>query len=151
MKLVHILVVSVLLLPWCLSGCGKADETPPDSATESEALADTEPVALGELQYTLYCASCHGASGAGDGPVADALKVRPTNLTLLESINEGVFPTDRLSSYIDGREYVAAHGSRVMPVWGNVWHQGEGGEALSEAEVQRRIAELVEYIRSIQE
>ncbi len=123
----------------------------PEIAVESDDLADTEPVALGELQYTLYCASCHGVTGKGDGPVADALKVRPTNLTLLESINEGTFPEERLTEYIDGREYVAAHGSRVMPVWGNVWHQNEVGRALSEEEVQRRIAELVEYIRSIQE
>jgi mono/diheme cytochrome c family protein len=134
-----------------LAACGKIASPPPEIAVESDDLSDTEPVALGELQYTLYCASCHGVTGKGDGPVADALKVRPTNLTLLESINEGTFPEERLTEYIDGREYVAAHGSRVMPVWGNVWHQNEVGRALSEEEVQRRIAELVEYIRSIQE
>ena len=134
-----------------IAACGKTASPPPEIAEESDALADTEPVALGELQYTLYCASCHGVTGQGDGPVAEALKVRPTNLTLLQSVNDGVFPAERLTEYIDGREYVAAHGSRVMPVWGNVWHQGAGGEALTEEEVQRRIAELVEYIRSIQE
>jgi mono/diheme cytochrome c family protein len=144
-------VLAVLAAFVLLSSCTERPSPPPEIVRESDDLFDTEPVALGELQYTLYCASCHGVSGEGDGPVSDALKVRPTNLTLLQSINDGVFPDERLSQYIDGREYVAAHGSRVMPVWGNVWHQGEGGKALSEEEVQRRIAELVEYIRSIQE
>jgi hypothetical protein len=36
----------------------------------------------GEALYTTHCASCHGATGQGDGPVSSGWP-RPTNLTLL--------------------------------------------------------------------
>ncbi len=144
----YVAVMAALLM--MINACGGGTPSPDESAVAEMALIDSEPVALGELQYTLYCASCHGVGGQGDGPVADALKVRPTNLTLLKSTNDGVFPVDRLSAYIDGRQQVAAHGTRVMPVWGNVWSESDG-EPVPEEEVALRISELVEYIRSIQE
>ncbi len=140
--------VILVLLVLAVSACSnQAEEAVPET---DEALIDSEPVAMGELQYTIYCASCHGEDGKGDGPVAEALVVRPTNLTLLRSINEGVFPADRLVAYIDGREDVQAHGTRQMPVWGNIWDEVDGRK-VAEEEVQQRINQLVEYIRSIQE
>ncbi|MBT8400196.1 MAG: cytochrome c [Rhodothermia bacterium] len=140
--------VILVLLVFAFSACSNQSG---DAVPESdEALIDSEPVAMGELQYTIYCASCHGEDGKGDGPVAEALVVRPTNLTLLKSINDGVFPADRLVAYIDGREDVQAHGTRQMPVWGNIWDEIDG-KKVDEQQVQQRINELVEYIRSIQE
>ncbi len=35
----------------------------------------------GKALYAQQCASCHGASGKGDGPAAGALNPKPTNLT----------------------------------------------------------------------
>ncbi len=141
-------VVTVLAILALSSACSNQAE---EALQESQdALIDSEPVAMGELQYTIYCASCHGEDGKGDGPVAEALVVRPTNLTLLKSINEGVFPAERLVAYIDGREDVQAHGTRQMPVWGNIWDERDG-QKVPEEDVERRINELVEYIRSIQE
>ena len=107
-----------------MSACTERTADSPEDT--DPPLADSEPIALGELQYTLYCASCHGESGRGDGPVAEALKVRPTNLRLLRSVNNGTFPTERVVRYIDGREAVGAHGTRQMPVWGNVWGEVDG-------------------------
>lgn len=140
----------VTLVLLVLTGSACSNQTGEAVPETDEALIDSEPVAMGELQYTIYCASCHGEDGKGDGPVAEALVARPTNLTLLKSINEGVFPADRLVAYIDGREDVAAHGTRQMPVWGNIWDEVDG-KKVPEEEVQLRINELVEYIRSIQE
>lgn len=37
------------------------------------------------------CVSCHGRSGAGDGPLADQLPVPPANLRGLSAANDGVF------------------------------------------------------------
>jgi putative copper resistance protein D len=37
-------------------------------------------VLRGEPLYARYCASCHGPYGSGDGPVADSLPKRPSNL-----------------------------------------------------------------------
>ena len=51
---------------------------------------------------------------------------------------------------IDGRKDVEAHGSREMPVWGNIWGE-ESGAPVADDVVEKRINELVEYIRSIQE
>lgn len=137
-------LVGVLFVFGCAGDAGQA------SSAADPPLIDSEPIALGELQYTLNCASCHGESGRGDGPVAEALTTPPSNLRMLRADNGGVFPTEAVVSFIDGREEVRAHGTRQMPVWGNIW--GEvGGQPVPEEEVQRRISELVEYLRSIQE
>ena len=55
---------------------------PPDPAntldTPSDEIAVVEADAkAGEADYQIYCASCHGGSGAGDGPVAQALNPKP--------------------------------------------------------------------------
>ncbi len=36
---------------------------------------------LGRQEFMNYCASCHGESGMGNGPVAEYLSVTPPNLT----------------------------------------------------------------------
>jgi mono/diheme cytochrome c family protein len=36
-----------------------------------------------------YCASCHGADGKGDGPMAKSLKVKPADLTRIAARNGG--------------------------------------------------------------
>ena len=35
------------------------------------------------IDYTNYCAACHGLDGKGNGPMASELKGVPTNLTTL--------------------------------------------------------------------
>ncbi len=42
--------------------------------------ADDRQVREGEGLYATHCASCHGATGGGDGPLAAALSVRPPAL-----------------------------------------------------------------------
>ena len=44
------------------------------------ALAPSTNLARGQQLYGDHCASCHGATGAGDGPGAAALRPRPANL-----------------------------------------------------------------------
>ncbi|MDP2322138.1 MAG: cbb3-type cytochrome c oxidase subunit II [Acidobacteriota bacterium] len=44
------------------------------------ALAPSTDLARGQQLYGDHCASCHGATGAGDGPGAAALRPRPANL-----------------------------------------------------------------------
>lgn len=41
---------------------------------------NTESIATGQSLYTTHCASCHGATGLGDGPVGLTLNPRPANL-----------------------------------------------------------------------
>ena len=74
---------------------------------------------IGKAEYQESCASCHGADGKGAGPVADALKPRPAELTTIAKRNSGVFPVGRVYDAIDGRLEVKCHGPRDMPIWGH--------------------------------
>jgi mono/diheme cytochrome c family protein len=100
--------------------------------------------------FKVYCASCHGTGGEGDGPVAPTLIKKPADLTRIAERNDGLFPKERVSAVIDGREEVAAHGTREMPVWGDalIWPEEDTPER--RAEVKRRIDELVALIERMQ-
>jgi mono/diheme cytochrome c family protein len=47
----------------------------PEPAADAGGAGD--PVARGKAHYQLYCASCHGATGAGDGPASAGLEPKP--------------------------------------------------------------------------
>ena len=83
------------------------------------ALAQTDDEHLGLTEYELACMPCHGMDGQGNGPMANQLKIRPSDLTQIAKSNGGIFPTARVFEIIDGRAAVAAHGIRDMPVWGD--------------------------------
>jgi mono/diheme cytochrome c family protein len=103
--------------------------------------------ASGEQMYQTYCAVCHGKDGKGNGPAAEALKTAPTDLTHLAQSNGGKYPADKVSNTIRGDQNIAAHGTKDMPIWGNVfWHMSQGHQS----EVQLRIANLDRYIESLQ-
>jgi mono/diheme cytochrome c family protein len=102
-----------------------------------------------EATYAVHCASCHGRRGAGDGPVAVTLRVPPPDLTTLSQRNGGVFPIERVASYIDGRALPPAHGTREMPVWGTVFDvTGRLIETAGDSEL--RIQALIEYLQRLQ-
>jgi mono/diheme cytochrome c family protein len=125
-----------------LAACQPADST-------SSANDNADPLWNGRQHYEQYCQSCHGGAGAGDGPIAELLKVGPPDLTMIQVNNGGNFPVDQLAAWIDGRNGIESHGSREMPVWGNIWTDEDGG-AEAEQRMTRQINELIEYIRSIQ-
>lgn len=102
----------------------------------------------GKEMYEAYCATCHGKGGKGDGPVAPALKVPPSDLTVLSKQNNGNFPWLQVTKTITGPAGTLAHGSGEMPVWGPVFmsmsHQHE-------SEVRLRVANLTDYMKSFQQ
>lgn len=102
----------------------------------------------GSSVFLTYCASCHGKTARGDGPLADSLRRRPPNLTEILARNKGVFPREKVYRIIDGREKVAGHGGPDMPVWGDAFLRS--GESSTEEAVRRRIQSLVDYLESIQ-
>ena len=114
---------------------------------------------FGRRHFLQYCASCHGVTGKGDGPTAKTLPKRPTDLTKLAKNNNDVFPIARVFAVIDGRIQVMVHGSREMPVWGDIFTQGLKdrmardymSKDLLDALVRTRILTLVEYISTLQE
>lgn len=109
--------------------------------------------AVGADAYRTSCAVCHGANAQGDGEFANLLKVRPPNLTLLSSQNNGEFPFLKVLQTIDGRAVVPAHGTRIMPIWGDTFEREVGesaGPYGAELLIRARIVALVDYIESLQ-
>lgn len=107
------------------------------------------PVPEGRERYMKDCAACHGPTGIGDGPAAQALRKAPSDLTRLAARNDGEFPADYVRRVVDGRGFQElAHGSVEMPVWGLQYRRSL--LALAEARIQRRIKALVAYLQSIQ-
>ena len=114
---------------------------------------------LGKAEFLRSCASCHGVSGKGDGPVAKSLVKPPADLTKLSEKNNGVFPISRVYGMIDGRIQTLVHGTREMPVWGDIYMQGLAdrtspnftSKEMAEAFVRARILMLVEYISTLQD
>ncbi len=109
-------------------------------------IKSTSPVS-GKDMYTTYCAVCHGTDGKGGGPAASALKVPPTDLTLLSKNNGGKYPSIKVAASIRGESATPAHGSKEMPVWGALFWSVSSGH---EGEVQQRVVNLTKYIESLQ-
>jgi mono/diheme cytochrome c family protein len=101
----------------------------------------------GPYLFRVFCASCHGESGKGDGPVADLLKRPPGDMTQIARRAGGSFPRDAVIRTIDGRSLVPAHGPREMPIWGDRLKITEGQ---SEKVIQERIAAIASHLESLQ-
>lgn len=98
------------------------------AATLTNPLAPTTAhLAHGQRLFTSNCAPCHGATGMGDGPVADHTLIPAANLTLGQ-------PTERSDGYLYA---TIRNGSVVMPAY---------GDAMSPTERW----ELVLYLRRLQ-
>ncbi len=113
---------------------------------------NAEPTKWAKADYMNYCAACHGAEGAGDGPMADQLKGKPSDLTLLSKNNGGNFPYPKVYRTIDGtwdRGNLRAHGSDEMPIWGDVFHRKAASEN-AYMETKGRIMAIIQYIESLQ-
>ncbi|MCG6986505.1 MAG: cytochrome c, partial [Thiocapsa sp.] len=128
------------------------------SATSSLALDEAAQIALGKSEYMANCASCHGPTGRGDGPVAEVLTTKPSDLTQITKQYSGTFPADEIYRVINGTNMINPHGSREMPVWGPRFWESASDRAASvphdvdmQAMVHGRITALVQYIESIQD
>ena len=115
----------------------------------SAALGSAVTVENGSALFRTYCASCHGAGGKGDGPLAANLRVAPADLTRIAKRNHGKFDPDKVRRAVDGRGPKEIHGGSDMPVWGDAFKRA--GEGYSEAKVKERIDALVEHISTLQE
>jgi len=104
---------------------------------------------VGSSEYRRYCATCHGPSGRGDGVLADRLRFRPPDLTLLARRDGGKWDGDTVARIIDGRDPVKGHGGADMPVWGDAFKSS--GEGYDDEAVKTRIQAIVGYLESLQE
>jgi mono/diheme cytochrome c family protein len=118
------------------------DETP---VIRHAPAARTDP-SSGEAMFREYCAVCHGLDGKGHGPAAPALRQAPADLTLLTQKSGGRFPWFRITNIIQGDTEISAHGSREMPVWGDVFR----GLGRDETIVKLRVHNLAQYLASLE-
>jgi mono/diheme cytochrome c family protein len=100
----------------------------------------------GKDLFVQHCAACHGLDGKGEGPMAATLKKPPANLTLLTKQNGGSFPRAEVLKFVDGERPIPSHGSRQMPIWGEVFRREK-----SATEARMRIFALASYVESLQE
>ena len=61
--------------------------------------------------YQVYCSSCHGLTGRGDGPLEPMLRGGVPDLTTISARRGGQFPREEIHDIIDGREGFIAHGT----------------------------------------
>ena len=118
------------------------------------ALAQQEAIAaVGQQEFRHACAVCHGLGGKGESVMTtlNLLTVRPPDLTQLSKKHQGQFPFWQVYRIIDGREEVKGHGTRDMPLWGEVFRPPEGGKRADETGAIGRILVLVYYLQAIQE
>ncbi|MDG4650424.1 c-type cytochrome [Roseibacterium sp. SDUM158017] len=127
-------------------------------ATFLAGTAAASAQSAGAQEYMNYCASCHGESAMGDGPIAPLLTVDVPDLTKISERNDGEFPLLHVIQVIDGRTGIRGHGF-PMPVWGSRFAAeaqaeappGAGPHYENELLVRGRILALALYLESIQE
>lgn len=113
------------------------------------AMADDPGMAL----YSENCAGCHGASGIGDGEMAEFMSVKVPDLTTISQRNDGVFPTLKIAHIIDGRSgmRLRGHGTE-MPIWGNAFTDASAmeGDYSPVYAARGRVLSVVYYLESLQ-
>jgi mono/diheme cytochrome c family protein len=127
------------------------------AAVGAVAAQPATPAELGQHEFESNCATCHGMTGLGDGPMRPFLARVPADLTTVARRNGGTFPKTAIADMIDGRGMTgaSAHGTREMPVWGRVYReqsdaQTRGTPFPSEWSVRGRILALVAYLETLQ-
>lgn len=100
---------------------------------DAEAMPDTDAVARGKETYQLYCASCHGATGGGDGPISAGLEPKPAKHSDGSYMNE---LTDAHLHKVIAEGGTSVGKSPLMAPWGGT---------LSDAQID----DVVAYIRTL--
>ena len=139
-------IITAAFLCGCALLVSGQDQSAPAKTIKHVAVKPTSPVS-GKEMYTAYCAVCHGTDGKSGGPAASALRVPPTDLTVLSKSNGGKYPSMKVSATIRGEATTAAHGSKDMPVWGPLFHSLNVNNP---TEAQQRTSNIARYLKTIQ-
>lgn len=103
---------------------------PPTAAPEGGFRGD---VAGGQAVYSLYCATCHGQAGKGDGPAAAGLNPRPADHS--DPSYMGGLSDEDLYKVIKGGG-MSVGKSPLMAPWGAIVNE-------------QGLRDLVAYVRSL--
>lgn len=114
-----------------------------------------DAVEAGSLQFADKCAVCHGATGHGDGVLAEGLRQKPADLTRISERNGGTFPTSETFSKIWGRddEIISTHNLREMPAFYDapVFGHDKEFEASAGRLSPQQIRNIIAFLVTIQE
>ena len=121
------------LLSLRVTSTAPAAGSPPPVLAKPGASTDPAPPRTGSALYSRYCAPCHGAKGAGDGPNARFLPVPPAAHSSGAAMDQR--SDDALYDTIAGGGLIMNRSPRMPPF----------GETLSPAEMRS----LVAYIREL--
>ncbi len=90
-------------------------ESPKEAAARINPVkSDQASLDRGKTLYMGNCATCHGATANGDGPLAKNLIPKPTNLSIMAG------------NHSDGDfEWKIAHGKGAMPAWKSTLSEGQ--------------------------
>ncbi len=79
-------------------------------------------LAAGQTTFTMFCASCHGDGGKGDGPVGQVLQPPPRDLSLgdfaFDTDGDGTAGTDTDLMNVISNGAAEYGGSDQMAPWG---------------------------------
>jgi mono/diheme cytochrome c family protein len=96
--------------------------------------------------YKTYCAVCHGEQGKGNGPAVAALKHPPADLSTYAQRHGGTFSHVDMREVIEGLTPIPAHGTRDMPIWGDVFRGLYQDRTLRDL----LVVNLIKHIESLQ-
>lgn len=113
-------------------------------AAAAETGADDAALAAGKATYQRYCALCHGLDGRGAGPLSDALKAKPADLTTLSRREGGKFPAGRFAETV-WTGNLPGHGKSAMLEWSRVF-----GADQNQLEATATILDLTIYVETLQ-
>ncbi|MBZ5680816.1 MAG: cytochrome c [Acidobacteriia bacterium] len=143
-KFISLTVILVTVSAFAAAQEKAPAKTPP--IVKHVPITHTSPTS-GKEMFENYCAVCHGKDAKGAGPAAPAMKIAPTDLTVLAKKEGGKYPAAHVAAVIRGQADLASHGSKDMPVWGPLFSSISQGH---DAQVQQRVANLVGYIETLQ-
>src|SRR5215472_5958918 len=132
-----------LALVFGMSAAPAQENQAPSKTIKRVPVTDVHSVD-GQVLFEHYCAVCHGKDAKGTGPAADALKKTPADLTQVARKNGGKFPEVHVMRVIKGDDTVGAHGSRDMPIWGELF-----ASLSSKESSELRVNGLMKYVESI--
>jgi mono/diheme cytochrome c family protein len=106
-KKIFLLIVSSLLFAAAFSQAKKFPSPPSADALVNPVKGNAEAIVEGKKIYTLYCVTCHGNKGKGDGIAAPGLSKKPADHT-----------SDFVQKQTDGAVYwVITNGNNPMPAY----------------------------------
>lgn len=127
---------------------GGAPGARPQPRPPSQDALPPDFVPSGKVIFKQYCAACHGIDGKGRGPARSTLRVPAADLTKLSKRHGGEFPYDYVTKVLRFGPGAVAHGTSDMPTWGPIFQYMDN---YNEAAVHKRIANLCDYLASLQE